>query len=88
MTKLPSSFDPYLMKDELLAALRQSPLTAQLVSLRAEEIIQVVIEKPIVMTLEEQIRMLRQKLEEERHSRKTLRSDSKKHNREHERDAN
>lgn len=51
MTKLPPSFDPYLIKDELLAALRQSPLTSQLVSLRAEEIIQIIMEKPIVMTL-------------------------------------
>jgi hypothetical protein len=36
MSKLPKSFDPFLMQDELMATLKQSPLTSQLVPLRAE----------------------------------------------------
>lgn len=51
MTKLPPSFDPYIIQDELLAALKQSPITSQLLSLRAEEIIQIILEKPIVLSL-------------------------------------
>ena len=43
MTKIPTSFDPYLMKDDLIATLKNSPLTSQLVSLRAEEIIEIVL---------------------------------------------
>jgi hypothetical protein len=53
MSKLPSSFDSLLIHDELLATLKKSPLTAQLVPLRAEEILQLVIEKPICLMLEE-----------------------------------
>jgi hypothetical protein len=86
MSKLPPSFDPYLLKDELLASLRQSPLTSQLVPLRAEEILQLIMEKPIIMTLEEQVRTLRLKLEGEKVERRTLRSDSKRFGKEWERE--
>ena len=62
MSKVPPCLDPYLLKDELLAALRQSPLTSQLVPLRAEEIIQIIMQKPIVIALEEQVRTLKLRL--------------------------
>ena len=52
MTKLPTSFDPLMLQDELMATLKKSPLTSQLVPLRAEEILQNIIEKPICMKLE------------------------------------
>ena len=68
-----------------MATLRKSPHTSQLVPLRAEEILQLVIEKPICMKLEEQIRVLEGKLEDERRNRKTMRSDSKRQQSENER---
>ena len=78
MSKLPSSFDPILLQDELMAVLKKSPLTSQLVPLRAEEIVQSVLEKPICLKLDEQVRQLKYKLEEEKKNKKMLRSDSKK----------
>ena len=46
--------------------------------MRVEEIVQNIVEKPICMGLEGEIRMLKQKVEEEKRNRKTLRSDTKR----------
>ena len=78
MTKLPASFDHLLVEDQLMATLKNSPLTAQLVPLRAEEIVQLVIQKPICLMLEEQIRQLKHQLEDEKRNKRTMRSDSKR----------
>ena len=45
MSQLPKSFDPYLLTDDLFKILKESPLTVQLVPMRAEEIITSIIEK-------------------------------------------
>jgi hypothetical protein len=39
MLALPPSIDPYLIQDQLLAVLKQSPVTEQLISMRAAEIV-------------------------------------------------
>ena len=39
MSKMPDSFDPYILVDQLALTLKQSPLTSQLVGLRAQEIV-------------------------------------------------
>ena len=85
MTKIPTSFDPYLMKDDLIATLKNSPLTSQLVSLRAEEIIEIVLEKHICRGLGDTINSLKQKLDEEKVNKKTMRSESKRKQNQNER---
>jgi hypothetical protein len=42
MSHLPKSFDPFIIKDELLQTLKNSPLTTQLVAMRGEEIIEAI----------------------------------------------
>lgn len=51
MFKLPTSFDPLLIQDELFVTLKKSPLTSQLIGLRAEEIVELIVQKPICMML-------------------------------------
>ena len=62
MSNMPDSFDPLLLEDQLMATLKQSPLTSQLVSLRAEEIVQQVLEKPACVLLERKLVELKEGL--------------------------
>jgi hypothetical protein len=59
---LPASFDPLLLQDELLETLQRSPITQQFAVLRAEELLQAVIEKPIVSSLRADIERLQAEL--------------------------
>lgn len=79
MLKLPNSFDPLVLQDQLLQTLQQSPLTQQFAIMRVEELIQAVIEKPIVQSLRLEIEKLQNELAEEKKVKRTLRSDSKKY---------
>lgn len=40
---LPSSFDPYLMKDELFEVLKNSPETVRIAPMRAMEIVTAIV---------------------------------------------
>lgn len=76
---LPDSFDPLVLQDQLLHTLQRSPITQQFASLRAEELLQAVIEKPIVNSLKAEIEKLQAELAEEKKLKRTMRSDSKRH---------
>lgn len=55
---LPASFDPLLLQDTLLQTLQRSPITQQFAVLRAEELIQAVIEKPMLSSLKAEVERL------------------------------
>lgn len=76
---LPASFDPLLLQDDLLETLLRSPITQQFAALRAEELLQAVLEKPIVSSLKAEVERLQAELAEERRVKRTMRSDSKRH---------
>lgn len=78
MSSLPASFDPILLQDELAAALEASPLTAQLVPLRAQELIQTVLEKTIVHELRANIQALTERLSHEHKKEKVFRTTHKR----------
>jgi hypothetical protein len=64
MLKLPASFDPLVLQDQLLHTLQQSPLTQQFAVMRVEELLQSVIEKPIVQSLRSEVEKLQGELAE------------------------
>jgi hypothetical protein len=75
---LPASFDPLILQDDLLQTLQRSPVTQQFAVLRAEELLQAVIEKPIINNLKAEVERLQAELAEERKLKRTMRSDSKR----------
>lgn len=76
---LPASFDPLILQDNLLQTLQRSPITQQFAILRAEELLQAVIEKPIINALKAEVERLQAELSEEKKLKRTMRSDSKRH---------
>ena len=59
---LPASFDPLILQDTLLQTLQRSPLTQRFTVLRAEELIQAVIERSIVNSLKTEVERLQGEL--------------------------
>jgi hypothetical protein len=75
---LPASFDLLLLQDDLIQTLQRSPITQQFAVLRAEELLQAVIEKPIINALKAEVERLQSELAEEKKLKRTMRSDSKR----------
>lgn len=75
---LPASFDPLILQDDLLQTLQRSPITQQFAVLRVEELLQAVIEKPIINNLKAEVERLQTELTEEKKLKRTMRSDSKR----------